>query len=145
MGAQSLPATQCQRPAGCPVDTFAGHPLYPIPEHPQAYPWGQPIGSLVAPLVCTLSHALFWIDGRFFVGAKSVGGIRLHAGLTRDGWIQPNGAAWTGSPALIVAAAAVIAAMVSDAMTPERRELVIAASVASLDAAAAIRSGVGHG
>jgi hypothetical protein len=133
------------RPAGAPCDSFAGADLYPIPDAPQAYPWGKPIGDLIVPLICTTTTGLWLIDGRFFVGVKGLGGVRLHAGLTRDGWICPNGARFQRAPALLVAAGGLVRTLLRDIAAPgsDAEELITAAILAADEAAAAIR-GVPH-
>jgi hypothetical protein len=85
------------------------------------------------------------IDGHFYVGVKGLGGVRLHAGLTRDGWICPNGFRWQGAPLLQIAAAGVVRSLLRDLAAPgtDAEELIAAAQLASDQASALIR-GVAH-
>lgn len=145
MGASSHPTPTPTRPAGCPIDTFGGHPIYPVPAPCEAFPWGVPVSLLVIPLVMTASHLLYDLEGRFWLARRAYGGTFLHAGLTRDGWITANGSNYSGPPALMVAAAAVVEAWWS---TGDHLEECTAARLAAIEAQSALRPGgkaVEHG
>lgn len=75
-----------------------------MPECPTGCQWGIPLSVGHIPLLSTMCHALLLIGGCWYIARRDVGGLILHAGLTKDGWIQPNGTAFRGSPTLVAAA-----------------------------------------
>ena len=93
-----------------PVDSFAGHSLYPKPDAPPAYPWGVPIAEPPPVLVSYADHlrrqsyGLAWIGDGLYCLRRDDAGVWLHAALTGNGWILANGCVMT-QPDMFIALA----------------------------------------